>query len=138
MNELFDNLLKNGLLDYGSVFESQIIRDFAGIKTPERASFKVFQDITLKELQIAGFIRDRLLQEGKYLKKDGDNYRILLPSENADQVKRMNESADKKYKRAILLQKMTPKEFAEKSSMNSTHSKVFDLSNQSRMLELLT
>jgi hypothetical protein len=50
----------------------------------------------------------------------------------------MNDSADRKYKRAILLQKMTPKNaFEKETNKDSSHSKIFDLMNKSRIQSLL-
>jgi hypothetical protein len=138
MNQIYIFLMQKGLLDYGSVFSADIIRSVAGVSIPEKGTFKQFQDAQLAELQAVTAVRDELLKDGKYLKKDGENYRILLPSENAEQVRKMNDSADRKYKRAILLQKMTPKNaFEKETNKDSSHSKIFDLMNKSRIQSLL-
>jgi hypothetical protein len=137
MNELFEVLRQQGFLSYGATFGGHVLRDLADIKIPEKGTFKEFQEATLKELQIAGFIRDLLLKEGKYIKKEGEQYRVLFPSENLEQVKRMNESATRKYKRALLLQKTTPRTADEKPETTSSNLRMLHIEKQVKRQQLL-
>lgn len=124
-------------LTYGSIIPAADIREFAGIVIPERGTFKEFQQAQLDELQFVSTIRDHLLNKGMYLKREGEQYRVLLPSENAQQVKRMNESASRKYKRALLLEKLTPKESSEPKQNTSTLSRLRDIASRTTRQNLL-
>lgn len=124
-------------LTYGSIIPAANIRELAGIIIPERGTFKEFQQAQLDELQFVSTIRDHLLNQGMYLKREGEQYRVLLPSENAQQVKRMNESASRKYKRALLLEKLTPKESVEPKQNTSTLSRLRDIASRTTRQNLL-
>ena len=67
--------------------------------------------MALAELAAIGYVRDALLEEGKYLKGDQGSYRVLLPSENAAQVEVFMANAGKKLRRAQRLAESTPSEF---------------------------
>lgn len=124
-------------LTYGSIIPASDIRELAGIIIPERGTFKEFQQAQLDELQLVSTIRDHLLNQGMYLKREGEQYRVLLPSENAQQVKRMNESASRKYKRALLLEKLTPKESGEPKQNSSITSRLRDITKRTTRQQLL-
>lgn len=124
-------------LAYGSIIPAADIRELAGIIIPERGTFKEFQQAQLDELQFVSTIRDHLLNKGMYLKREGEQYRVLLPSENAQQVKRMNESASRKYKRALLLEKLTPKESSEPKQNTSALSRLRDIASRTTRQNLL-
>lgn len=124
-------------LTYGSIIPADDIRELAGIVIPERGTFKEFQQAQLDELQFVSTIRDHLLNQGMYLKREGEQYRVLLPSENAQQVKRMNESASRKYKRALLLEKLTPKESGEPKQNSSIISRLRDITKRTTRQQLL-
>ena len=109
-HEIFEHLINAGSLEYGATFTAELLRNLAGIKMPETGTYVDFRNATLEELQIANFIRDELLKDGKYLKQDGDGYRVLLPSENEQQAKRMTASARRKCRRADMLRANTPKD----------------------------
>lgn len=124
-------------LTYGSIIPASDIRELAGIIIPERGTFKEFQQAQLDELQFVSTIRDHLLNQGMYLKREGEQYRVLLPSENAQPVKRMNESASRKYKRALLLEKLTPKESSEPKQNSSVISRLRDITTRTTRQQLL-
>lgn len=124
-------------LTYGSIIPASDIRELAGIIIPERGTFKEFQQAQLDELQFVSTIRDHLLNQGMYLKREGKQYRVLLPSENAQQVERMNESASRKYKRALLLEKLTPKESSEPKQNSSVISRLRDITTRTTRQQLL-
>ncbi len=100
-----------GLLEYGSAVSGAEFRELFHITMPETGTKKEFEAIALQELGYAGFIKDMLLNEGKYFKSERDDYRVLLPSENHEQIIAYMTQADKKLKRGIKLNKTTPAEF---------------------------
>ena len=114
-----DTLNKMGLLDYGQSFSREYFRELCGIVMPETGTAKDFENVALAELSAIGAIRDALLNQGKYLKKDGEAYRVLLPSENALQVQFMNQAAKRKINRARKLERNTPRD-AEKKHVTAT------------------
>ena len=93
---------------YGSVVPAETMRLAAGIFYPKKATKKVFDAIALQELGAIDYVRNILINEGKYLAKSHDNYRIFLPSENAGAVAAYMDAADNKMKRAHRLAKNTP------------------------------
>ena len=107
---IYEQLDDLGLLEYGSVIDGDLVRGMAGISCPEVGTRQDFEAAQLEELAIVDAIRKELLKQGKYLKADRSNYRILTPSENAAQVESYMRSADAKLKRAITLSKNTPKD----------------------------
>ena len=66
-------------------------------------------------MSCADEVRVYLLKKGRYFKQEGDGYRVLLPSENAEQVKRYMRTADQKLKRALLFDKNTPTDVRDDS-----------------------
>lgn len=103
---------EQGCFEYGAVTPAERIREAFGIEEIEYPAMKrEIETQVLQELSAVGYIRDRLLNKGKYIKGVADSYRILIPSENASQVFSYMESADKKLKRAIKLNKNTPPEY---------------------------
>jgi len=114
--EVFQGLRDLKLLEYGATIEVKEFRDFFNISYPETAKKREFDTLALEELGCADFIRNALLNEGKYFKMSGGFYRVLLPSENMHQVELMMKSSDKRLKRAIKLSENTPVEFKEVSN----------------------
>ena len=108
--DLFDVLNHEGLLEYGTVIKGEKVRELLGLIRPETGSYREFKEVELVELAAMDYVRNTLLGQGKYLKGCGDDYRILLPSENARQVDLYMSAADKKLRRAIKLSKNSPKE----------------------------
>lgn len=112
--DIFEQLRGMGLLDYGKVIDGEMLRHMAGIEYPETGTKAEFDAPALEELALVDYIRNRLLDEGKYIKVQRDDYRILTPFENASQINAYMSSADKKLRRAIKLSKNTPSVTGEK------------------------
>ena len=110
MCDLYEALNERGLLDYGSVIPAGLIMEIAGIEPPKYGSWSDFQKLELQMLTLTGALRDTLLGEGKYLRGEKGDYRILLPSENLAQARSMVTSGDAKYRRAKKLLDNTPGE----------------------------
>lgn len=108
MNDIYTWMLEHDFFEYGRVIEAKDFRELFGIEVPEMATYKEFKNVELKELQCVGFVRDKLLRQGKYLAQNGETYRVLLPSENKTQTEAYMNSADRKLKKAIMLSKNTP------------------------------
>lgn len=102
---LMSYLTHNQLTDYGQVILGEDVRAVLGIKIPRLGTQKQFRDLALAELTAIDYCRNVLLGKGKYLTRRGDDYRILLPSENAQQVNTYMSQADRKLKRALKLSK---------------------------------
>lgn len=111
---LYEILNGMELLGYGSVIPAVIVQHAIGIEYPKTGSKKEFDELELLEFGAVATLRDLLLDEGKYLKKDGDFYRIRMPSENAEQIQKYNDAAVRKLRRATRLRKHTPKEHRPK------------------------
>jgi len=107
---IIDTMKEARMLDHGSYISGDEFRNYFGIKMPVMGKHSDFKSAELEELTCSGFLRDLLLNEGKYLKSEKDSYRILLPSENKEQVLSYMSQADKKLKRGIKLNKNTPVE----------------------------
>lgn len=107
-NDLLGFFKSLNLDEYGSVIPVEVVRRVIGIEYPEIGTQKEYNSLQLTELAAVDYVRNALLNEGKYLKLDGMAYRILLPSENAGQIALYMQSAEKKLKRALKLNKNTP------------------------------
>ena len=136
MKGIIEQMNLANLFDYGSVIPSSDIRTLFGIVMPESGTYQQFKDVELQELQVVGHIREQLLNEGKYIKREGENYRVLLPSENADQVRKMNDSAKRKYNRALKLERNTPKETTQAKQQTSVMSRLRDLKAREKRSQL--
>jgi len=139
MVDLYEILNEKGLIYYGSHLSGDLIRHIAGIEEIKDDELKTMDVKTIRErintqelaeLNVTGALRMDLLERGMYLKKTGLDYRILLPSENADQVKSYLKSSDKKLKRATLLQANTPKQIGNKPNQEITRLQMKMQSNQ--------
>lgn len=119
--EVYEELTRRGLLDYGKHFPAALLRELAGIVVPELGTQRDFESVKYAELGIADFIRGRLLSKGRYLTLKDDRYRVLLPSENVDQVRNYMEGASKKLKRAGRLYDNTPPEHRSPNVSNRIH-----------------
>ena len=108
---VYEQLEAHGYLAYGAVIPIQMFRDFCDIETIVTGTKKEFDDIALQELNYASYIRNSLLNQGKYFKGERDSYRVLLPSENQGQIMSFTNSASNKLKRAIKLNANTPTEY---------------------------
>lgn len=136
MENVFKTLNDQGLLEYGATFTAEYFKQLCGIVEPKTGTRKDFESIALAELSAIDFIRNVLIQNGRYIKKDGDSYRVLLPSENAKQADLMRESARKKLKKAKSLETNTPTESVVKHQ-TSTQSMINHVSRTSRLSALL-
>ncbi len=97
-----------GALDYGAHIDGKLFREICGIEEVKYGTRQDFQKMELQELAISDYVRKQLLRFGKYFKQERDGYRVLLPSENAEQVRSYMRSATKKLDRALLLDTNTP------------------------------
>ena len=110
--ECFKMLEDMGKLEYGSTISLNLLYDIFGIEKVEYPATRAeMKRLELEELKVTGYIRDKLLNQGKYLKGEKDSYRVLLPSENAGQIISYMESADRKLKRALKLNRNTPPDY---------------------------
>lgn len=107
--DLYDYLKAEGLLEYGSVIPSSLVHDFLRLEVPAIGTKAQFDRLSLIELAAMDYVRNMLLNSGKYLTGTPSGYRILLPSENAAQVEQYISSADKKLNRALKLCRNTPR-----------------------------
>lgn len=107
--ELYETLKSRGSLEFGSYFYGHEVRKILGIEYPEIGTKEQFDEVALAELGAIDYVRNILLNEGKYLQGAGGNYRILLPSETQSQVENYMRQADKKLKRALRLSQSMPK-----------------------------
>ena len=105
---LYEALKARGLLEFGSVIMADTVREILGIEYPEFGTKKEFDELTLIELGAIDYVRNLLLNEGKYLAGHQGDYRILLPSENKRQVEAYMAQADRKMNRALKLSSNTP------------------------------
>jgi hypothetical protein len=108
---VYEHLKAHDYLEYGSVIPLKLFRDLCGIENITTGSKEDFDRVALQELGYAGYIRNKLLNEGKYFKGEKDSYRVLLPSENAGQIMSFMTSADNKLKRGLKLNKNTPPDY---------------------------
>ena len=111
-DEAYKTLKDMGCFEYGETTPTEDIMEIFDIKPlTYPANKKEIQRYELEELTVTGYIRDKLLNEGKYFKGEKDSYRILLPSENAGQIMSLMTSADNKLKRGLKLNKNTPPDY---------------------------
>ncbi|MGI9142830.1 MAG: hypothetical protein ACR2IJ_06525 [Fluviibacter sp.] len=106
--ELLEYFRLNGFDSYGADISGEEVRYVLGLVIPIVGTKEDFDKVTLTELAAIGYVRDTLLNEGKYLACHRGHYRILLPSENAKQVMSYMDSADKKLKKGLKLHRNTP------------------------------
>ena len=123
--DLFSMLKDRGHLVYGGAFSGELVQEKLGINIPETearvllsnttlAEIKdMLANLTLIELAAIGYIKDELLKQGMALVSRGGDYRILLPSENAKQIRNYQSSASRKLLRALKLIKNSPDKTVE-------------------------
>lgn len=117
--ELLAALRQRGLLEFGSAITGEEVRAILGIVIPAIGTKSDFDELALAELSAVDYVRNCLLEEGKYLKGVNGNYRVLLPSENARQVEAYMDSANRKLRRARKLNSNTPSDFTSPSDFMS-------------------
>lgn len=122
-------LRESGFFEHGEVITGKELREAFGIEEIEYPAMKSEIDSqALKELNAVDYMRNMLLNEGKYLKGMRDSYRVLLPSENAAQVLSYMNSANNKLKRGLKLNKNTQVKY--KINPNDEVRAIMKLSNK--------
>ncbi|RKZ87720.1 MAG: hypothetical protein DRQ39_03715 [Gammaproteobacteria bacterium] len=106
--DLLQHLRDEKLLGYGSVIPAALIQNFLGLSVPDIGTKADFDRLALQELSGIGYVRDHILNEGKYIAQVRDHYRILLPSENIAKVYGYMREASQKNARAQKLLASTP------------------------------
>ena len=106
--DLFQYMRTRGLTEYGSIILVSDVQSVLGIVIPEMGPKHIFDELALIELGAVDYVKNLLLGEGKAFIRHKDAYRILLPSENADFIKRYMNAADRKIKRALKLSRNSP------------------------------
>ena len=117
--DLFSLLRDEGYFSYGSIIPITLIHRQLGIQVPEMGTKTMFDNLVLVELAAIGYVRDQLLNHGMYLKKAGQDYRILLASQNAEQVRNLMSGADRKLHRALKLSKNSSDRKAEQDTVEA-------------------
>lgn len=107
-SSMYEELSKRGLLDYGCAIPSSTINEIMQIEMPKLATKEEFNRLSLEELQVMGNVRWNMLEQGKYLKQTPDGYRVLLLSENKEQIQRYMTAAIQKNRKAMKLSKNSP------------------------------
>lgn len=120
--DLFEGLKLRGLLEYGSVILSTEVHEILGMKVPAFGTKAEFDAFSLRELGAIDHVRNVLLGQGKYLAGTRSGYRVLLPSENAEQVEHYISSADRKLSRALKLSRNTPRDPSQ--SLDQTEARI--------------
>lgn len=108
--DFYSVLNEMNLLDYGAIIPTSTVHELLGIEMPSSAPKRVYDQLALFELAAIDYVRNILLGQGKYLTGTSTGYRVLLPSENAEQVELYMEAADRKLSRALKLSRNTPQE----------------------------
>lgn len=121
--DLLDLLLKNKLLEYGATFTGKMVREALSIEIPPYSNKETFAELALYELSAIDYVRKHLLANGKYIKGESGDYRILIPSENKRQCESYISSANKKLGRSLMLSRNTPKDDLESHEVASINSK---------------
>jgi len=106
--DLYGFMADNDLLEFGSVITGEMVLAALNISYPETGTKQEFNDLDLYVLSAVEYVRKVIVEDGKYLAQSGGNYRILLPSENAQQCAKYIKSAQKKLNKSLRLSKNTP------------------------------
>ena len=136
MESVLETLHEKGLLEYGATFSADYFRGLCGIVVPDRGTRQEFNQVALAELAAIDFIRNVLIEKGRYIKSDNNAYRVLLPSENTKQANLMRESAKRKLSKAKKLEQNTPLDAQTKhpSSANNLSAHVSRAQRLSKLL----
>jgi len=108
IKDLYGFMNDNNLLEFGSVITGEMVLSALNISYPETGTRQDFKSLDLYVLGAVEYVRKVIVEEGKYLAQSNGNYRILLPSENAQQCSRYIHSAQKKLNKSLRLSKNTP------------------------------
>jgi hypothetical protein len=106
--DLFAALKAAGLLEWGAVIPREFVHEALGLEFPRVGTKAEFDKLALAELSAIDYVREALLNQGKYIAGTPSGYRVLLPSENQDQINLYISAADRKLKRAMKLNRSTP------------------------------
>ena len=109
--EFFAELEARGLLNYGAVIETATVHALLEIELPQVGTKAQFDRASLDELAAIDYVRGQLIKMGRYIAGTNSGYRVLLPSENADQVTLYIDSAQRKLARAAQLNRATPAQY---------------------------
>ena len=105
------------MMTYGYVIHRKSLLKMRGIVITDDADLigtspahirSVAKKEEFAELSVITPLRFALIAQGRYLKKDGEAYRVLLPSENATVAANMLDKGNAKIGRANLLLRNTP------------------------------
>lgn len=110
MRGLLAGLEERNLTEYGSIIEATLVHELLGIEIPSYAAKSVYDQLSMMELAAIDYCRSALINNGKYLAGTPSGYRVLLPSENKNQINNYMASADRKLSRALKLNRNTPSE----------------------------
>lgn len=106
--DLYSFMELKGLLEFGSVITGDVVLKVLKVEYPKIGTREAFRDLDLFVLSAIDNVRQKLLNEGKYLAQSGGNYRILLPSENRSQCSKYIAAAQRKLKKSLRLSVNTP------------------------------
>lgn len=110
-SDLFDHLELMGCLSYGGTFTRSMVLDAMDVEIILEGTREDFQEMDLAELEAVGYIRNVLINQGKWVVRKGETYRVLMPSENEGQIRAFSQRGDRAYLKATKLAKSTPPEF---------------------------
>lgn len=111
---LYETLRDNAELEYGATFSRTRVLSIMGIEAVEYGTQKEFQEQELAELSGIGYVRNILINHGKWIIRKGETYRVLQPSENGSQIDAFMRSGSNAYLKASKLAKSTePKYLVE-------------------------
>ena len=125
-------LQQRGLLEYGSVIDTDTVHELLGLQVPETGTRQQFRKLELAELAAIDYVREQLLKVGKYITSTPSGYRVLLPSENAAQIDLYLSAAARKIRRARMLSQTTPAEHQPGASQTNARAEMMQSSLDSR------
>ena len=111
MRELYGQLKDNGMLEYGAEIPRDLLLELLAIEVPQTATRDEWARLELQEMSAVDYVRNLLLDQGKYLERTRSGYRVALPSENMAQVDNYMSAADKKIRRGQRLLRSTPEQY---------------------------
>lgn len=111
MRDFFAALRAKKMTDYGAEIPRTFLLETLGIEEPQIATREEWQRLELQEMAVVDYVRNLLIDQGKYLERTRSGYRIALPSENMAQVDAYMSAADKKIRRGQRLLRATPEPY---------------------------
>lgn len=126
--QTLDNMIDSGAFSYGDVIDRDEFLSTFGVKrlgdtelcdlTPLQMR-EHFKSEDLEELAVVDRVRTKLLSIGRYFKKENNNYRVCLPSENASIADSYMKQAQRKIGKGRKLLAGTAPEFVEHTNTGS-------------------